>query len=97
VGGQTEKKPPRKERVRRRATQEDEEALTCPGPITVPVDQAENINRNSPRRLDTPGTSPTPGTSRSERTDPSYVLPKTPRSRRELETARSQPDRKSVV
>jgi hypothetical protein len=82
---------PRKERVRRRATQEEEEALNYPGPITVPVDQAETINRNSPRRLDTPGSSPpTPGTSRSERTDPSYVPPETPRSRRELETARSQ-------
>jgi hypothetical protein len=86
------RKPPRKDRVRRRAMQEDEEAVCCPGPITVSVPRAENLNRNSPRRLDTPAASPpTPSTSRSERTDPSYVPPDTPCSRRKLGTARSQP------
>jgi hypothetical protein len=85
------RKPPRKDKVRRRAVQEDEEAVCSPGPITVPVPRAENITRNSPRRLDNPAASPpTSSTSRSERTDPSYVPPDTPRSRREFVTARSQ-------
>jgi hypothetical protein len=52
------RRPPRKNRIRRRATQEDEEAVCCPGPITVPVPRAENISRNSPRILDTPAASP---------------------------------------
>ena len=90
----------RETRARRQPVQEeDDEELRAPGPITVPAPRVENRqptpqtpNRNSPRRLDTPAAPQTvEETPRSERTDPNYDPQDTPRSRRELETARTEP------
>jgi len=90
----------RKTLSRRQPVQEeDEEELRSSGPITVPVPRverrqptAQTPNRNSPRRLDNPAAPQTvEETPRSERTDPNYDPPDTPRSRREMETARTEP------
>jgi hypothetical protein len=89
------KRPPRKTRVRLQGTREHEE-IRAPGPIMVPAPQAGNRpmfneppNQTSPRRGSTPQWSPpelnTPG---SIQTDPNYIPPDTPRSRRELSTSR---------
>jgi len=89
-----------KTRSRRQPVQEDDdEELRAPGPITVPAPGVESrqptpqtSNRNSPRRLKTPAAPQTvEETPRSERTDPNYDPQDTPRSRRELETAITEP------
>jgi len=89
----------RKQRTRRQEPEEDEAAVLAPGPMSIPAPQVENRqpghrspNRNSPRALDTPATEQHyldgPG---SQRADPNYVPPDTPRSRRELGTTRPDP------
>ena len=99
--GETQgKESVRKTRSRRQpAQEEDDKELHAPGPITVPAPRVENRqpttqipNRNSPRRLDTPTAPQTvEETPRLERTDSNYDPPNTPRLRRELETARTEP------
>jgi hypothetical protein len=77
---------------------EDEE-IRALGPITVPAPRVENRppvtespNQTSPRRIDTPQTSPpAPGTPGLVRTDPNYIPQDTPRSRRDLSTSRQDP------
>jgi len=84
--------------------EEDDEELRAPGPIAVPTPPVENRqpatqtpDRISPRRLDTPASPQTVAeTTGSERTDPNYDPPDTPRSRRELETARTEPPLKRL-
>ena len=89
----------RRQRPRRQEREEDEPVVSAPGPIPISAPQAENRqpglrspNRISPRAMDTPETEPhrldTPG---SQRADPNYVPPDTPRSRRELGATRAHP------
>jgi hypothetical protein len=99
IWGTTQKKRPhRKTRVRPQGTREDEE-IRAPGPIMVPGPQVQNRptvneppNQTSPRRGSTPQCSPpeinTPG---SIQTDPNFIPPDTPRSRRELSESRQDP------
>ena len=89
----------RKQRIRRQEPGEDESAILAPRPISIPAPQDDRRqpspgtpNRNLPRQMDTPASAPqsldAPG---SQRLDPKYVPPDTPRSRRELGTTRPQP------
>jgi hypothetical protein len=89
----------RKQRTRRQELEEDEPAVLAPGPMSIPVPQDGNRqptprtpNRNPPHMMDTPATEPHSSNAHgSQRTDPNYVPPDTPRSRRELGTTRSHP------
>ena len=47
-----------------------------------PPDQPSNTPEHNPRVMDTP---------RSERADPTYYPPKSPKSRREIQTTRTEP------
>ena len=88
-----------KQRIRRQEPEADESAILATGPISIPApldDRRQRSpgtpNRNLPRQIDTPTSAPesldAPG---SQRLDPNYVPPDTPRSRRELGTTRLQP------
>ena len=89
----------RKHQTRGQELEEEDPAILAPGPIQIPTPQVDNRqpglrspNRNSPRTWDTPATGPlrldAPG---SQRADPTYAPPETPRSRRELEDTRQGP------
>ena len=88
-----------KQRIRRQEPVADESAILAPGTISIPAPQDDRRqpspgtpNRSLPRQIDTPASAPqfldAPG---SQRLDPNYVPPDTPRSRRELGTTRLQP------
>jgi hypothetical protein len=89
----------RKQRTRQQELEEDEPAVLAPGPMSIPVPQDGNQqptprtpNRSPPHMMDTPATEPhSSNVHGSQRTDPNYVPPTTPRSRRELGTTRSHP------
>ena len=89
----------RKQRIRQQEPEEDKPALLAPGPMSIPAHQDDNWqptpgnpNRSPPHQMDTPTSAPhsldAPG---SQRIDPNYVPPDTPRSRRELGTTGPQP------
>ena len=95
------RKPSRKDRPKRRPTEEDvgEETLS-PGPIEIRAPLVENppVELRTPGRgqnMDTPAVDCSPPDAPSNhRADPTYVPSDTPLSRRELGSTR---DRKSVV
>jgi len=89
----------RKHQTRGQELEEEDPAILASGPIQIPTSQVDNRqpglrspNRNSPKTLDTPATEPlrldAPG---SQRADPTYATPETPRSRSKLEDTRQRP------
>ena len=82
----------RKQRIRRKEPGGDESAILAPGPISIPAPQDDRRqpspgtpNRNLPLQMDTPASAPQSlDAPASQRLNPNYVPPDTPRSRFEL-------------
>jgi hypothetical protein len=87
------------QRIRRQEPEADEPAVLAPGPISIPAPHDDRRqptpgtpNRNLPHQMDTPALAPQSlDATESQKMDPNYVPPDTPRSRRELGTTRAQP------